>query len=590
METVNRACSLDRVNIKSNYWKIPDANMNLTALAASNQFADLPLLAISSANTDLNLFIYELDSLHHYLTHHITISLPNIHGLAWVPNTNLRFLVTGNNKGYAHLVSVPLPQSHGGDDEEELAEIIKRFNHRKHLKSVNKDPSIHTHANSCVSKLGFFNDNSLVSIYDDTLFVWNMNNCETSTKPRPEMISVVPGISNFDCRLNDSSMLALSGSFGVSLYDTRTRTHNVPNAKVADTTDPNKLSANIVKWHPTDELLLATAHGDGIVRLWDIRKEEPICELTGHRNKTVTALEWNHNDIFTGADDGNIVHWDLTTDLASDLSQSAGAILSCSLKDGLKSISFDAVQNSLVDSLSERQCGTKLPALNNLIVSMCQVSGSDGRENRSDCKMISIDGSTFLGLHSKIYDAVNVEEATEKMYYTSEDLLLMSKDENSNSTLVASHDDLLIKPLEVSRKSTFKLPSLNNSSILNNSSDTVNDVAELDIHASLGKYPHCEVESDNEFTFNFSSAGLKSLKGSRLPSAALPPLPLLADPISSPSGSEKLANDSICTLSTNATQVDCESGHTKNMLFSFLDTELDKICAEFQSHTQVSVL
>lgn len=596
MEIMNKACSLDRVNIKSNYWKIPDVKMNLTALAASNQFSDLPLLAISSANSDQNLFIYELDSLHHYLTHHTTISLPNIHGLAWVPNCNLKYLVTGNNKGYAHLVSVPLPNSYGGDQSDELAEIIKRFNHRKHLKSVNKDPSIHTHANSCVSKLGFFDDNSLISVYDDTLFVWDMNRCESSAKPRPLMISVVPGISNFDCRLHDSSMLAISGSFGVSLYDTRTRIHNVPNAKVADNMNPSKLSANIVKWHPTDERLLATAHGDGVVRLWDVRKEEPFCELTGHRNKTVTALQWNHNDIFTGASDGNIVHWDLTTDINSDLTKSAEALRSCSLKEGLKSVSFDAIHNTLVDSLSERQCGTKLPALNNLIIGMCQVSGSDGRENPSDCEVISIDGSAFLGLHSKIYDAVNMEIATGKMYYSPDDLTLMSKDENSNSTLVASSDELSIKPLEVSRKSTFKLPNLANSS------ETINDVEELDIHASLGKYSHCEVESDNEFHFNFNSAALKSLnhRSSRLPTALLPSLPSLPlipsyaslpETRSSPTASEKLGNESIYTLSTNATQLDeCETGLTKTMLLSFLDSELDKICAEFQNHTQLLVL
>lgn len=32
----NRVCALDRVNIKSNYWKIPDSEMNLTALALSD--------------------------------------------------------------------------------------------------------------------------------------------------------------------------------------------------------------------------------------------------------------------------------------------------------------------------------------------------------------------------------------------------------------------------------------------------------------------------------------------------------------------------------------------------------------------------
>lgn len=573
---MNKACALDRVNIKSNYWRIPDVTMNLTALAASNLLADSPLLAISSASADQNLFIYELDALNHYMTHHTTITLPNIQGLAWVPNSGLRYLVTGNNKGYAHLVSVPLPKSYGGDHDDELAEIIKRFNHRKHLKLVNKDPSIHSHTNSCVSHLGFVNENRLVSVYDDTLFVWDMCHCDSSAKPRPELISIVPGISSFDARSTAGSIMALSGSFGVSLFDTRSHTHNVPNLKIANNTNRKKLSANLVKWHPSNENLLAAAHGDGIVRLWDIRKDEPFAQLTGHQNKTITALEWNQNDIFTGASDGNIVHWDLTTDLDTDLAASAQSVKVCSLKEGLGSVSFDTVKNSLVASLSERQCGTKLPALNNLIVGMCQVSGSDG--DRLDRKVISIDGSAFLGLHSKIYDAVDPEHASEKMYYSSEDLSLLTKQENSNSTLVASSESLSIKPLQISRKPTLKVQGE-----LSGSTETVHEVEDLDIHASCLKHK-METEMDTEDEFTFSSA-VTELGRSRLPKINLDSYLSLPNFTSSPSCLEKLAMDSIYTLSTSATVLDvADSTHHKKLLFSFLDTELDKICMEFQDH------
>lgn len=581
MKITNKACALDRVNIKSNYWRIPDVSMNLTALAASNQFADSPLLAISSASANLNLFIYELDALNHYLTHHTTISLPNIHGLAWVPNSGLRYLVSGNSKGYAHLVSVPLPKSYGGDDSQELAEIVKRFNHRKHLRLVNKDPSIQTHANTCVSKLGFVNDENLVSIYDDTLFVWNMGLCQLSAKPRPDLISVVPGISNFDTRSNDVGMLALSGSFGVSLFDTRTRSHNVPNARVARSIDKKQMAANIVKWHPSNEQIIATAHGDGVVRLWDIRKEAPFSELTGNKNKTITSLQWNHNDIFTGASDGNIVHWDLTTDLDSDLAASSDAIKKCSLKEGLKSVSFDTIQNSLVDTLSERQCGTRLPALNNLIVGMCQVSGSDGTLDPSDCKVISIDGSAFLGLHSKIYDAVNVDSPSEKLFYSSEDLSLMSKQENSNATLVGSSESIAIKPLTISRKPTAKLPELPK---LTDSTDTIDDVEDLDIHAPMEKH-HLETGDDNNSEFDFTISEVDR-KGSRLPVESFVSIPYTPES-GSPSSLDDLANDSTYTLSTTATMLDVgefgDHRHTKSMLFSFLDTELLNICAEFQN-------
>lgn len=581
-QIMNKACSFDRVNIKSNYWRIPDVKMNLTALATNSQFADCPLLAISSANSELNLFIYELDALNHYLTHHTTISLPNIHSLAWVPNKNLRYLVSGNNKGYANLVLVPLPKSYGGDDREELAEIIKRFNHRKHLRSVNKDPSLHSQSNTCVSNLGFISDNKLVSIYDHTLFVWNMNHCDSSSKPRPELISIVPGISNFDFHSSDAATLAVCGSFGVTLFDTRTSSHNVPNANLADNVDPKKVSANIVKWHRTNENIMATAHGDGVVRLWDIRKEEPFSELTGHKNKTITALEWNHNDIFSGASDGNIVHWDLTTDLDRDFDAGAQSIKVCSLKEGLKSISFDTVNNSLVETLSERQCGTKLPALNNLIVGMCQVSGSDGHLNPSDCKIISIDGSAFLGLHSKIYDAVNINLASEKKYYSREDISLITKQENSNSTLVASTESLEIKPLSISRKSRVELPK-----DLGSSSDTVHDVEDLDIHEKIGNCnSEFEAETGNEFRFH-SRALEHGVSG--LPMLMPHSFVSIPEFQSSPSSLEKLIDGSIYTLSTTATVLEASDTQNKRLLFSFLDTELAKICTDFQNQEITSL-
>lgn len=579
MEITNKACALDRVNIKSNYWKIPDVNMNLTALAASNQFADTPLLAISSASAHSNLYIYELDALNNYLTHHTTISLPNIHGLAWVPNTNLRFLVSGNNKGYAHLVSVPLPKSYGGDDTQELAEIVKRFNHRKHLRLVSKDPSIHTHGNTVVLKVGFVNEEKLVSVYDDTLFVWDVNQCESSMKPRPDSISVVPGISNFDTRTNDVAMLALCGTFGISLFDTRTRSHNVPNALVARNISRKKMAANIVKWHPTNEQIIATAHGDGVVKLWDIRKEEPFSELTGHKNKTISSLQWNHNDIFTGASDGNIVHWDLSTDLPTDLADCANSIKKCSLKEGLKSVSFDTIQNLLVDTLSERQCGTRLPALNNLIVGMCQVNGSDGEKNARDCKVISIDGSAFLGLHSKIYDAVNVDQASEKLYYSSEDLSLMSKQENSNATLVASTENLT-KPLAIKKHDM--------------STDTIDDVEDLNIHESyriedklernipeeselyrIEESYRIDADVGSEFDFTIADFDL----GSRLPESVFSPQTEMSDNY----------NDSTYTLLTTATiHEEAEHKHTKSILFLFLDSELLDICAEFQNQNTLA--
>lgn len=529
VQLLNKACSLDRLNIKSNYWKIPDANMYLTALASSSQNFASPLLAISSANTESNLFIYELDSLNHYLTHHTTISLPNVHGLAWVPNTHSRFLVSGNSKGYAHLVSVPLPKSYTGETEDESAEIVKRFNHRKHLRAANKDPSIFSHTDTCISKLGFTSSNNLVSIYDGTLFVWNMNECESSMRPSPERISVIPGLADFDTPATNPHTLAVCGSFGVSLFDTRNPTHSIPKA----TLDRKLLSAHLIKWSP-NEHIMAAAHGDGMVRLWDIRKQDTFACLTGHQNKKVLALEWNKNDLFTGASDGNIVHWDLSSDLGGDLADHAESILRCSMKEGISSVSFDSVKNSLVQSVSERQCGTLLPALNNTIVGMCLVSDSDGL----NCKIVSIDGSSFLGLHSKIYE---VDAISDKAFYSCDDLALIAKEEHSNTTLVGSTDSL--KPLLV--------PGQINPLLLKT----------LSTDAS--------VHSDD---FNFWPDSVLVVS-----------VPLSEGELSSPDS--LCLNDSVDTLSTTATIVESPlPGHGKNTLLSFLDGELERISSAFNDN------
>lgn len=465
MPAVSKACGLDRINIKLNYWRIPDASMNLTAIAASNSYLDVPLMAIASGATENNLFVYELDTLDHNLTHHSTILLPNIHGLAWMPGHS-NYLVAGNTKGYAHVVMLPVPEHHlttastvlgagsmasgaGAGD----AEIVARLNHRKHLRAVNKDPSIHSHASSCVSRLGFADAASLVSLYDDTVFVWDMQRC--TAKPRPTSVAVVPGVANFDARACDASTLALAGSFGVSLFDTRSHVHSVPSVGSSNQKGKgNGGAASIVTWHGANEHVLAAAHADGVVRLWDVRKEAPFAELAGHNNRPVTAVQWNHNDLFTGGSDGSIVHWDLTTDV-DDLVLDP-TVASCSLRDGLASVDFDRVRNSLVDSLLERQCGTRLPALNNRIVGMCLLRGSDGHTRRADCQVVTIDAAALLGLHLKIYDVVDGADD----FYTASDVALMQS--STGSTLVEPCEPLHKRANSIEKVGDYNSTGQNN--------------------------------------------------------------------------------------------------------------------------------
>lgn len=447
-EILNKSCSLNRMNIKSNYWKIPDNEMNLTSMAIQKQEdSDTLTLGISSANNDSNLYIYELDLAENYLTHNNTISLPNVHSMKWVPNSgdgNLN-LVTGNSKGYAHLVSVPKP-----GDEDQSAEIVKRFNHRKHLKSINKNPSIESHASTDIKNLSFTDGSmELLSLYDNNLFLWDINGCDSQVRPKPITISSIPGIANFDPAPRNSNLVGICGQFGVSLFDLRQPKFSVPSS-VINQASRKKLGANVIKWSPTDENVFASSHMDGIVRLWDIRKQEYFASLDGHQGKKIISIVWNKNDIFSGGRDGNIIHWDLTSDTNE---YPKPDLMNCGLKEGLNSVNFNPVKNTIEKTINQRQCGTVLPASNTDIVDMCSIEYSSHNDN--DIKVLSIDSSSFFGVHSKIFDAVDINVNSDKLYYTDDDIsLLLAAQQSSVSTLVNESAEDVTKPLCISRMPT----------------------------------------------------------------------------------------------------------------------------------------
>lgn len=444
-EVLDKVCSLNRLNIKSNYWRIPDSKMDLTSMATKMSDGN-GTLAISSGSKTSNLFIYELDLQENYLTHHNTISLPNIYSMKWVPNTS-NLLMTGNNKGYGHLITVPELGNH-----EESAEIVKRFNHRKHLRSINKDPNIFLHNSTIIEKMNFINQNQLISIYDNNLFNWDLHDGTSSAKPKPINITSINGLKNFD-KSHNPNILGVSGKFGVSIFDLRDPKFNIPKSSLIEQ-NKSKLTSNLIKWCPTDENIFAASHLDGVIRLWDIRMQDNFGNLKGHSGKIINTMEWVDGDIFSGGKDGNIIHWDLTKDIRDKTYDLAN----CGLKEGLHSIKFDPVQNKQETIINQRQCGTVLPASNTNIISLESIETSD------DLKVLSIDGSSFFGLHSRIYDAVEIN--TSKLYYTNEDIELIKSSEDSHATLV--DDDLvsnsgsinsyeITKPLAISRKPTHYL-------------------------------------------------------------------------------------------------------------------------------------
>ena len=584
-EALNKICAINRTNIKSNYWKIPDDDMNLTSmcikssshgnagidtLASANENT---LLAISSGNRENNLFIYELNVTSNHLIHHSTISLPNINTMKWVntsnSNSNLNdnntpemeknYIVTGNNKGYAHLVLLPEITTHEPNPDEELAsaEICKRFNHRKYIKrrsqNSSQDDDYYVGLNSPITNLDLFNSNKeMVSIYNDYLFHWDMQNAESQQRPTPLSYTKISGICDFDTLPNNNTTLSICGKFGLSLFDTRTAKFSIPMSPVslsgtgtatatATATAKNiknyrQLSANIIKWNPSNTNILAAGHGDGVVRLWDIRKQDYFATLNCHSTNAsntgfssrfgnvlkVTSLEWSQGDLITGGQNGDIIHWDLTSDINLD----QVGHLNCGLRQGWDSVkrgnvSLNPSAEASVD-VNQRQCGTILPASNSNIVSMCSlaVGGKDGEE---DVKILSIDGSSFLGVHSRVKEAVKLDIDNSKMYYTQQDLdSLLREIEAANDKLginlslnldseVRSSASSFVslcdseKPLVISRKPSMNKPlvssepntrifSINSAS----GSGSETEVEEVFDYKDSGNYRKEEQEQEQE--------------------------------------------------------------------------------------------
>ena len=572
-EVINKTCSLNRLNIKSNYWKIPDATMNLTSIAVNNAGTNEPKIAISSGAKEDNLFLYQLDLDSNFLTHSNTITLPNIHLMQWVPNHS-DYMITGNNKGYAHLVSLP-------NDEEQSASICKRFNHRKHLKSI--DETVQQNQ-AGISRMGFTKSGNLLSKYNNSLFLWDIRDCERQEKPQPLSISNLSGLHNFDPTIHqNSSTVAICGRFGVSLFDTRQPKFGVP-ASIVHQANRSKMGSTVVKWSPKDEYVFAAAHNDGVVRLWDIRQQESYATLDGHQGRKIISMEWNNGDLFTGGKDGNIVHWDLLGD-----KEGTPAVGECGLKEGLSSVYFDPVRNSLQQRVSQRQCGTVLPASNSTIVAMASVDHED------DVKVLSVDSSSFFGVHSKIYDAVKVDFAANKLYYSDEDMqLLMSSAEPSQSTLVCeSQEDLAepTNPLSISRtasKYENPLHTLSNDTLTSDTEPCKLSISQYEVQSEVSGF---EDEFNFTLTEHFNESALSvdtAVSVSSTPvhsatpkfgpdSAQLPDLFDSDSATSSPDFARARINDSNTTLDTAPTidEIDmAEPTHQKHTSFTLDDFTL----------------
>lgn len=144
----------------------------------------------------------------------------------------------------------------------------------------------------------------MISLSGDTIHIWDL-----ARNDRPILTQRVATINGLHASPFRDGILSLSGAFGISLLDVRTRTRGLLRPKVA-----NHSESIVVKWSPYNSNWVASAHEDSKIRVWDIRSSQPFAELSGHSD-IIQALEWsatNPNELISGCVDQTINIWDVT--------------------------------------------------------------------------------------------------------------------------------------------------------------------------------------------------------------------------------------------------------------------------------------
>lgn len=391
-------------NFQSNYWKIDHEEKSSTSYIPTNTSLsiDLDTVAIGSNYLTENLKIFQLTT--NSLIHLASITLPDIQNLKFLESVSLppydfKFLMTGHSNGIAHLSTIPLVDNSSYQN----AEIIKRFNHKKHIKLNSNSNSNSIIKNrlclnngkisTAITSIQLTNHhwkstplNSMISIYDHHLFLW-----DTSRSKSPLSLIPINGISNSSINKNVDSLVAVVGDFGVSLLDLRTGKESnnnktsvyIPKPILNSSTISNKYNGcTYVEWCETNENYLATAQpSNNSVYLWDIRKMEPITELSGFSD-SVTQIQWSGNTLWTGDDDGYLTKWNLKN---LDNLKNHKCIISN------KKRLTDTWDSSLTGKSSKPiECGQSMKISNSKIISMDYNSQNDN--------ITCIDGS-FLSTH-----------------------------------------------------------------------------------------------------------------------------------------------------------------------------------------------
>lgn len=380
--------SSSKINVHSNYWRIENDLDNGGGITTSYIPSNVAIsrnedtIAVGSNYLSENLKIYRLVEDSDSLIHLASITLPDIHKLQFLAPTSsetshdFKFLLSGHSNGIVYLSAIPLTEN----TVFENAEIIKRFNHSKHLQQSNYHHNSFNlllnngKLSTTISALELTPKswtsapcNSMVSVYNHNLFFW-----DTSRSRSPLSVIRTNGIANLALNTISNSLTAVVGDFGLSLVDLRTGKHtnktsiylpptaslssSSTSALTSSTTSFRTLSEvnkspgySKVAWSDHSEYHLATINpGANTVHIWDIRKNEsgPLTTLNGFSD-TVTQLKWTGDSLWTGDDDGYLAKWDL-----NDLNSLNGVECTLSGKDfaGRTSCSYRSTSSPISHS------------------------------------------------------------------------------------------------------------------------------------------------------------------------------------------------------------------------------------------------
>ncbi|ODV87711.1 hypothetical protein CANARDRAFT_5026 [[Candida] arabinofermentans NRRL YB-2248] len=389
------------MKLKSNYWKIDNSNLSDDFDSLTSISVNKSLTAVGSNANSENLKIYNLNQSNNFLTHLTSITLPNIHSLKWLDNVigdddvdddgeSIDFLLSGHANGIANLTMIPNVSSPTFTN----AEIIKRFNHEKHLtvdydnsikiSNLNKPTNVIYQIDTTPTSWKTCNKNSLLSIYKENVFLW-----DTSRSSYPILKNKIKGLSSFSANPKQDGLLSLGGSFGISLFDMRSSSTTGYASSSFYIPHKKNVETSLTCWCKEDPNYLVASTMSNELQVWDIRSLNPIITLTAHADE-ITSLIWTKFDtLYSSSKDGKIIQWDLSN---VKLNSQSGDMIKGSLKNGF----------NLDPAVSE--IGTMIPASNNSIIAMVSVTNPDIAVDDDDhTRVLSLDNS-FIGLHSQIQE------------------------------------------------------------------------------------------------------------------------------------------------------------------------------------------